>query len=110
LDPSVIEIVDRPERRRYEIDVDGRVAGFVTYRLRPGLIIFIHTEVDPAFAGRGLGARLAAFVLDDARARRLRVVPACPFIARYIRSHPAYADLVAHPGTWLAKEPPGSGR
>jgi predicted GNAT family acetyltransferase len=95
----VIEIVDRPERRRYEISVDGRPAGHVRYRRRDEEITFIHTEIDEAFGGRGLGSRLAAHVLDEARARGLRVVPLCPFIAGYIRSHPEYADLVARSTT-----------
>jgi hypothetical protein len=54
-----------------------------------------HTEVQSRFEGQGLGARLARFVLDDARERGLRVVPRCPFIAAYIKRHPEYADLVA---------------
>ena len=95
MDSAVIDVVDRPERRRYEVSVDGDLAGFARYRFSNAEITFIHTEVDRAFAGRGLGSRLAAFALDDARARGLRVVPVCPFIARYIRSHPAYADLLA---------------
>jgi predicted GNAT family acetyltransferase len=33
-------------------------------------------------------------VLDDARARDLRVRPDCPFLAQYIDEHPEYADLV----------------
>jgi predicted GNAT family acetyltransferase len=32
--------------------------------------------------------------LDDIRARGLRVVPFCPFVAGYIRRHSEYADLV----------------
>ena len=91
---TAIEIVDRADRRRYEMSVDGRLAGIATYELGDGEITFIHTEVDRSFAGRGLGLRLAAHVLDDARARNLRVRPLCPFIKRYIRSHPEYRDLV----------------
>jgi uncharacterized protein len=90
----MIEIVDRPDRSRYEISVDGGFAGIATYRLGDGEITFIHTEIDRSFAGRGLGSRLAAHVLDDARARGLGVRPLCPFIRRYIRSHPAYQALV----------------
>jgi uncharacterized protein len=37
---------------------------------------------------------LARFALDDARARGLRVRPDCPFVARFIRAHPEYQDLV----------------
>jgi predicted GNAT family acetyltransferase len=91
---AAVEIADRPERSRYEVSVGGQLAGVVTYKLADGEIAFIHTEIDRAFAGRGLGSRVAAYVLDDARARNLGVRPLCPFIRRYIRSHPAYQDLV----------------
>jgi len=87
-------IVDNPEERRYEVFVGDRLAGVVAYRLRAGQVVFLHTEVLPAFEGRGIGSRLAAGVLDDARRRELAVVPRCPFIAAYIRRHPAYGDLV----------------
>lgn len=89
-----VETVDRPDQRRYELTVDGALAGWVTYRLSERRITFIHTQVQPAYEGRGLGQRLARDVLDDARARGLRVRPLCPYIASYIRAHPAYQDLV----------------
>ena len=89
-----LRIVDGPENGRYEAFVGDRLAGLVAYRLRAGQVVFLHTEVMPAFEGRGIGSRLAAGVLDDARARGLAVIPRCPFIAAYIRRHPEYADLV----------------
>ncbi len=91
---SDIEITDNPDARRFEARLGGKVAGFVQYRAMPDEIVFIHTEVDPAFEGRGVGSVLAAGVLDAARQRGLGVVPRCPFIARYIQRHPDYADLV----------------
>lgn len=91
---AAVEIADRPERSRYEVSVGGRLAGVVTYQLGDDEITFVHTEIDRSFAGRGLGSRVAAHVLDDARTRSLGVRPLCPFIRRYIRSHPAYQDLV----------------
>jgi predicted GNAT family acetyltransferase len=90
-----IAVTDNPEACRYEITVGGELVGFVTYRLSPGVISFLHAEVDPARERRGLGSRLAADALDDARARRLAVRPLCPFVADYVESHPEYADLVA---------------
>jgi predicted GNAT family acetyltransferase len=53
-----------------------------------------HTEVEPEYAGQGLGDELAREALDDVRRRGLILVPLCPFIAAYIRRHPEYLDLV----------------
>ena len=86
---------DVPERHRYELMVDGDVAGFVTYHRASGEITFMHTEIEDAYEGHGLGGTLAAAVLDDARTNGLRVKPVCPFIQKYIEEHPAYGDLVA---------------
>ena len=62
---------------------------------RPGRITFVHTEIDDAYAGQGLGGKLARAALDDVRARGLAVRPDCPFIKGWIAKHPDYADLVA---------------
>lgn len=88
-------VSDNPALRRYELHVAGQLAGFAEYRSVRGRLIFTHTEIDPAFEGRGLGGRLAKGTLDDVRARGLVLTPLCPFIAAYIRRHPEYADLVA---------------
>jgi predicted GNAT family acetyltransferase len=91
---DLVRVSDNPARRRYEGFVDDTMVGFVTYRLAPGRVIFVHAEVDPDLEDRGIGGALARGALDDARARGLGVVPMCPFIARYIKDHPEYSDLV----------------
>ena len=53
------EVVDAPEASRYELRLGGRVIGFAAYRRRNDRIVFIHTEVDESYEGRGLGNRLA---------------------------------------------------
>ena len=91
-----LRIVDNAAASRYELTVDGELAGFVTYRDRPDAArIALHTEVLPEFEGHGLAAQLAHFVLNDIRERGMRVVARCPYVAQYIRKHPEYADLVA---------------
>jgi uncharacterized protein len=87
-------VIDHPEQERYEIRAGDELAGFAQYRPGAGRIAFIHTEVDDRFEGQGLGSRLIAFALDDARARGLEVLPFCPFVRGYIQRHPEYADLV----------------
>lgn len=89
-----IELRHRPERSRYEVLVDGAVAGFAMYRDEPGRTVFTHTIVKPEYEGRGLGSRLASFALDDVVARGDRIVPECPFIRAYLERHPAYEGSV----------------
>jgi hypothetical protein len=90
-----ITVADHPDAERYEIAVDGERAGFVTYRLAPGVITFLHAEVDPAREREGVGSRLVRDALDDARARGLMVRPLCPFVAWFIETHAEYQALVA---------------
>ena len=88
------EVRDNPDERRYEIHSDGRLAGYLIYGSRPGLIALIHTETLPEFEGRGLGSKLVRGALDDARAQGMSVLPFCPFVNGWIERHPEYADLV----------------
>ena len=85
---------DVADRDRFEIDVDGAVAGFLQYRRRPGTIAFLHTEIDTEHEGEGLGGILASAALVAARREDLRVLPFCPFVRSYIERHPEYLDLV----------------
>ena len=80
---------------RYEAVVGDELAGFVTYEPSGDQIIFLHTLVEPAFEGKGVGGRLAKAALDDVRAHGHTVIAKCPFINEYIQRHPAYADLLA---------------
>jgi predicted GNAT family acetyltransferase len=89
-----IEIADNTDGRRYEIQVDGELAGFLTYRPHARLIELVHTEIDEEFEGRGLGSQLISFALDDARERGLAVLPFCPFVNDYIQRHRQYVELV----------------
>jgi predicted GNAT family acetyltransferase len=89
------EVVDSPDASRYELRLEGRLAGVAEYRRRNGRIIFTHTEVVEALEGHGLAGRLASAALDDARRQGLEVVPLCPFVSAYIARHPEYRDLVA---------------
>jgi len=89
-----VEVADAPERERYEISLDGALAGFALYKLRPGLIAFIHTQIDEQFQGHGLADRLIAYALEDARARDLEVLPFCPFVKAFLERHREYVSLV----------------
>jgi uncharacterized protein len=90
-----IDIRDNPAASRFEISEDGTLAGFAEYELSGDTIDFVHTEVDPAFGGRGLAGQLVAAALTDARRRGLAVLPHCPYVRKVIADHPGeYLDLV----------------
>jgi len=93
--PGEATVVNVPEAHRFELLLDGQRIGELAYRQRKGRIAFTHTNVKPAYEGRGFGGRLAEAALADARRQGLTVVPLCPFIAWYIEQHSEHGDLVA---------------
>ena len=85
---------DAPDRNRFEIEVDGKLAGFVVYKRTRGMIAFLHTEIEPEHEHEGLASMLAKTALDTARSEGAAVLPFCPFVRSYIERHREYADLV----------------
>ena len=95
VEDEAVAVTDNPEAGRYEVRLDGQLAGFAEYALSDGLITFTHTEIDPAFEGRGAGSALVRAALDDVRAKGERkVLPLCPFVKGWIARHPDYDDLL----------------
>ncbi|MFK5633385.1 MULTISPECIES: GNAT family N-acetyltransferase [unclassified Ornithinimicrobium] len=82
---------------RFEIEVDGKVAGFTQFVDHDGSRVFFHTEVSPEFGGQGLAGTLVRRALDETRAEELRVVAVCPYVKKYVETHHDWADLVDRP-------------
>ena len=60
-DVSEQVVVTRNEdEHRWEARIGGELAGFAAYQLTDELVVFTHTEVDPAFEGKGVGGRARA--------------------------------------------------
>jgi len=71
---------------RYEIHVGDVLGGFTEFEADGrGRLAFPHTEVDPAFKGKGLGTILVGEAMKDVAARDETVVPLCPFVRRFLR-------------------------
>ncbi len=56
---------------------------------------FNSVQVPEAVGGRGIAGHLTRHALDWAREKDLKVIPRCPYVARWIERHPDYAELVA---------------
>lgn len=88
-------VVHNADEQRYEISVDNLLAGFTQAVEDSDVVTFPHTVVFDQFEGQGLASELVAEALDDIRVRGKKVVPTCPYVARFIDKHPDYADLLA---------------
>jgi predicted GNAT family acetyltransferase len=76
---------------QFTIAVDGQQVGLIDFHDRDGVRTFTHTEVDPAFGGRGLASILVGEALRAARDAGLRIVSQCSMVTGYIAKHPEYA-------------------
>ena len=96
MDPD-LELVDNPERRRFEIRRGRKVLGWSAYEQTAELVVFTHTEVGRRWEGQGIGSALVRATLDHVRAQGMQVLALCPFVDAWIERHPDYGDLVYHP-------------
>lgn len=87
-------IRDEPQNNRFVMAVPGGEA-FATYRRLDNYLIVSHTEVPSTLRGRGLGSQVAEALFENARRQGFRIVPACSFIADWVRRHPGYRDVLA---------------
>jgi predicted GNAT family acetyltransferase len=90
-----VVVTRNEDESRWEARIGGQLAGFAAYQLTDELVVFTHTEVDPAFEGSGVGSALARQALDEVADEGTRkVMPLCPFIKAWIGRHPDYVHLV----------------
>jgi len=91
---TTVEVRDNPDDSRFEAYVDGALAGFSAYVVGHGTYNFVHTEVDDAFEGQGIGSALVRQSLDQLREHEgVRVTASCPFVRAWMRKHPEYLEL-----------------
>ena len=92
---SDITVTDNGQLSRFEGRLpDGTLAGYADYHVAGDVIVFPHTQVDPAFEGQGVGSAIVRAALDAVRADGTRtVLPMCSFVADWMRRHPEYGDL-----------------
>lgn len=74
---------------QFEIEQEDKIA-YLSYRFYKKDIAFMHTYVPKALAGRGLATQLAVFAFAFAAQKHRLVMVYCPFIAKFITTHPQY--------------------
>jgi uncharacterized protein len=87
-------VVDNRLEGRFELHIDGEVAGVLTYQRSADSVSLLELTTDLRRAGQGLGLVLVRQTLDAISAEGLAVLPVSAFVRDYIRRHPVYLDLV----------------
>lgn len=89
-----IDVTERPERHRYEITVDGALAGIVAYDVVDGVTVVTHTVMQEAFDGQGLASVMVDRAIADVAARGGTVAATCPFVRHWLTKNHQYDDAV----------------
>ncbi|HTX97942.1 MAG TPA: GNAT family N-acetyltransferase [Mycobacterium sp.] len=92
-DKTGAETTVRLEDCRYTIAVEGKQVGLADFADRGDQRVFFHTEIDPAYGGRGLATILLEEALNEARDEGKRIVPVCSMIGTVLKKHPEYDDI-----------------
>lgn len=86
-------------KNRFALSHEDTVIGFADYidRTDAGGTVrtFTHTEVSPAFGGRGLAAKLVGFALESTAAADAKFRTTCSYVARYLDKHHEFDDHLA---------------
>lgn len=90
-----LEVTHNPAENRFEAWVDGQLAK-LDYMEDGDTIVMMHVGVPVEFRGQGVAGRITQTGLQYAKAKSLRVIPMCSYVAGYIRRNPQYMELTRH--------------
>mgnify|MGYP004449626257 CR=1 FL=1 len=70
-------------------------AGMMTYSIAgPELIIIDHTDVEPAFNGKGVGKEMLYKIVEMAREKNVKIIPLCPFASAMFKKLEDIRDVL----------------
>ena len=92
-----LKVVRNPEQNRFEVELEGQLAK-LDYLVDGDSIIMTHVGVPYEFRGHGVAGVITKAGLEYAKAKSLRVIPMCSYVAAYIRRNPQYAELTKYQG------------
>ena len=95
-DPGKYDVFHNKGLSRFEVRLGDKMA-FMDYSLEKNRIVFLHTEVPPAYEGRGIAAMMVKAAMEHARAGKLRVISLCSYVSVYLQRHPEYHHLIEKP-------------
>lgn len=94
---SMTHLIDhRTDSHEFVTIVDGKES-VMRYKIVSSdakTLDYYHTFVPPELRGHHIAEEIVKFALNYAKVNHIKVIPSCPFVSRYIDSHPEYQALV----------------
>jgi uncharacterized protein len=83
------------EKGFFYIDVNGKHEAMMTFVFAgKDKIIIDHTEVNPAFNGKGFGKKMVEKAVNFAREEQIKIIPLCPFAKKVFDKTPEFKDVL----------------
>ncbi len=77
-------------------DESGRQVAVLEHpEVRPGVVVLLHTIVDPSLSGQGIAGKLTKAVADRLRAEGIKAELSCSYSVQWFEKHPEYKDILA---------------
>ncbi len=90
-----IEQFNTDKRGSFRATEQEADAGRMTYTWAGSdKIIIDHTEVMPAFSGKGVGKQLVLAAVEYARENHIKILPLCPFARSIMEKEPTLQDVL----------------
>ncbi len=82
-------------RGEFVASIDGNQAGLMTYTWAGAdRIIIDHTEVEPAYNGKGVGKEMVYKAVEFARQNNVKIIPLCPFASDTFKKNEDIQDVL----------------
>jgi predicted GNAT family acetyltransferase len=85
-DRPTTEVTRNDATGRYELRADGELLSWARYTVAGDVVTVPHVETEPRHRGHNFSATLMAGVVEDLRARDLRIEPLCWVARSYVES------------------------
>jgi predicted GNAT family acetyltransferase len=89
-----LDFRDNETLHRFELVEQGLTA-FANYRRVDGHVTIPHVEAPLALRGKGTASRLMQAIVDEARAKKFKMLPTCPYARVWFQRHAEAADVLA---------------
>ena len=87
-------IKDNTEKKQFELEAEGHTAR-IEYIIMANKIFLTHTEVPAEMEGKGIGSKIVKLAFEEIEKRKLKLIPLCPFVAKYLTKHPEWKRILA---------------